>query len=55
VWGYFSVFGKGAVHEFSDSQFGHIFSVGSTRESARKHLVLAVLSLLALLVQKYEY
>ena len=42
VWGYFSVFGKGAVHEFADSQFGHIFSVGSTRESARKHLILAL-------------
>jgi len=42
VWGYFSVFGRGAVHEFADSQFGHIFSVGSTRESARKHLILAL-------------
>jgi acetyl-CoA carboxylase/biotin carboxylase 1 len=42
VWGYFSVSGRGAVHEFADSQFGHIFSVGSTRESARKHLILAL-------------
>ena len=42
VWGYFSVFGRGAVHEFADSQFGHIFSSGSTRESARKHLILAL-------------
>jgi len=42
VWGYFSVFGRGAVHEFADSQFGHIFSSGSTRESARKHLVIAL-------------
>jgi acetyl-CoA carboxylase/biotin carboxylase 1 len=42
VWGYFSVYGRGAVHEFADSQFGHIFSVGGTRESARKHLILAL-------------
>ena len=31
VWGYFSVFGRGAVHEFADSQFGHIFSVGRSK------------------------
>ena len=42
VWGYFSVFGRGAVHEFSDSQFGHIFASGMTRESARKHLIIAL-------------
>ena len=42
VWGYFSVFGRGAVHEFADSQFGHIFATGSTRESARKTLILAL-------------
>lgn len=42
VWGYFSVFGRGAVHEFADSQFGHIFSRGGSRESARKHLILAL-------------
>ena len=23
VWGYFSVFGRGAVHEFADSQAGN--------------------------------
>eukprot|EP00286_Rhodomonas_abbreviata_P020696 CAMPEP_0181292940 /NCGR_PEP_ID=MMETSP1101-20121128/2789_1 /TAXON_ID=46948 /ORGANISM="Rhodomonas abbreviata, Strain Caron Lab Isolate" /LENGTH=2575 /DNA_ID=CAMNT_0023397473 /DNA_START=176 /DNA_END=7903 /DNA_ORIENTATION=- len=42
VWGYFSVFGRGAVHEFADSQFGHIFATGGNRESARKHLLLAL-------------
>jgi biotin carboxylase len=42
VWGYFSVFGRGAVHEFADSQFGHVFASGATREAARRHLVLAL-------------
>jgi acetyl-CoA carboxylase / biotin carboxylase 1 len=30
------------VHEYADSQFGHIFAVGVTREDARKSLVLAL-------------
>lgn len=42
VWGYFSVSAKGLVHEFADSQFGHIFAVGATREIARKKMVLAL-------------
>ena len=42
VWGYFSVSSSGAVHEYSDSQFGHIFAYGETREIARKHLVIAL-------------
>ena len=31
VWGYFSVTNDGKVHEFADSQFGHIFAKGPTR------------------------
>ena len=35
VWGYFSVASNGRLHEFADSQFGHCFSWGETREQAR--------------------
>ena len=42
VWGYFSVGANGGIHEFADSQFGHIFASGPTREDARKQLVLAL-------------
>ena len=42
VWGYFSVGANGGIHEFADSQFGHLFAKGPTRESARKSLVLAL-------------
>ena len=42
VWGYFSVGANGGVHEFADSQFGHIFATGKTREQARKSLVIAL-------------
>lgn len=42
VWGYFSVQTPGAVHEFADSQFGHVFAIGATREHARKALILAL-------------
>ena len=42
VWGYFSVGPNGAVHEFADSQFGHIFATGPTREDARKALIMAL-------------
>mmetsp|Transcript_9843 Transcript_9843/g.16193 ORF Transcript_9843/g.16193 Transcript_9843/m.16193 type:complete len:2349 (-) Transcript_9843:1208-8254(-) len=42
VWGYFSVSGSGGIHEFSDSQFGHLFAWGETREYARKNLVCAL-------------
>eukprot|EP00965_Chrysotila_dentata_P134381 4443683-Pleurochrysis_carterae.AAC.2 len=38
VWGYFSVVADGGVHEFADSQFGHLFATGDTREEARKSL-----------------
>lgn len=42
VWGYFSVGANGGIHEFADSQFGHLFASGKTREEARKALVLAL-------------
>ena len=42
VWGYFSVGANGGVHEFADSQFGHIFATGKNREEARKSLVIAL-------------
>ncbi|KAI9011227.1 acetyl-CoA carboxylase [Gaertneriomyces semiglobifer] len=42
VWGYFSVNSSGGVHEFADSQFGHIFSYGETRQDSRKNLVMAL-------------
>jgi len=42
VWGYFSVDSSGSVHEFADSQFGHIFASGPDRESARRACVTAL-------------
>jgi len=42
VWGYFSISSAGGLHEFADSQFGHIFSHGETREDARENLVVAL-------------
>jgi len=42
VWGYFSVHATGGLHEFADSQFGHIFSHGKTREHARRSMVIAL-------------
>ena len=33
---------NGGIHEFADSQFGHLFASGPTREDARKSLVLAL-------------
>eukprot|EP00536_Pseudo-nitzschia_multiseries_P003372 jgi/Psemu1/318156/estExt_fgenesh1_pm.C_520003 len=42
VWGYFSVGPNGGIHEFADSQFGHLFAKGATREQARKNLILAL-------------
>lgn len=29
VWGYFSVGANGGIHEFADSQFGHLFATGN--------------------------
>jgi acetyl-CoA carboxylase/biotin carboxylase 1 len=42
VWGYFSMDSSGTVHEFADSQFGHLFASGTDREQARKNMVLAL-------------
>jgi acetyl-CoA carboxylase / biotin carboxylase 1 len=42
VWGYFSVDHTGLIHEFADSQFGHIFASGRDRESARRAMLAAL-------------
>ncbi|QRW03198.1 acetyl-CoA carboxylase [Ceratobasidium sp. AG-Ba] len=42
VWGYFSVGTAGGLHEYADSQFGHIFAYGADREEARKNMVVAL-------------
>jgi acetyl-CoA carboxylase/biotin carboxylase 1 len=42
TWGYFSIGANGGIHEFADSQFGHIFSKGPTREDARRALQIAL-------------
>ena len=41
-WGYFSIGAKGGIHEYADSQFGHIFAHGANREEARKALMLSL-------------
>ncbi|KRZ57740.1 Acetyl-CoA carboxylase [Trichinella nativa] len=42
AWGYFSVSTAGGLHEFADSQFGHCFSWGETRDDAIANMVLAL-------------
>ncbi|KZW01238.1 hypothetical protein EXIGLDRAFT_603199 [Exidia glandulosa HHB12029] len=42
VWGYFSVGSAGGLHEFADSQFGHIFAYGADRDNSRKNMVVAL-------------
>lgn len=42
VWGYFSVGAASSIHNFSDSQFGHIFAYGESRQASRKHMVVAL-------------
>ena len=42
VWGYFSVNAAGGLHEFADSQFGHIFAYGADRSESRKNMVVAL-------------
>jgi acetyl-CoA carboxylase/biotin carboxylase 1 len=42
VWGYFSMDSSGSIHEFADSQFGHLFANGTDREQARRNMVLAL-------------
>jgi acetyl-CoA carboxylase/biotin carboxylase 1 len=41
-WGYFSIGGTGGLHEFADSQFGHIFAFGTDRSDARNQMILAL-------------
>ncbi|KAF9266806.1 hypothetical protein L218DRAFT_1074678 [Marasmius fiardii PR-910] len=42
VWGYFSVNSAGGLHEFADSQFGHIFAYGQDRNESRKNMIIAL-------------
>lgn len=42
VWGYFSVGPAGGLHEYADSQFGHVFSFGEDRSQARANMALAL-------------
>mmetsp|Transcript_1644 Transcript_1644/g.3791 ORF Transcript_1644/g.3791 Transcript_1644/m.3791 type:complete len:2007 (+) Transcript_1644:63-6083(+) len=42
VWGYFSMDSSGSIHEFADSQFGHLFASGIDREQARRNMALAL-------------
>jgi len=42
VWGYFSVSADGGLHEFADSQFGHIFAYGHDRSQSRKNMIMAL-------------
>ena len=42
MWGYFSIDSSGLIHEFADSQLGHVFAWGPTREVARRNLVVAL-------------
>ncbi|KAK7060862.1 acetyl-coenzyme-A carboxylase [Paramarasmius palmivorus] len=42
VWGYFSVASAGGLHEFADSQFGHIFAYGADRGESRKNMIIAL-------------
>ncbi len=42
TWGYFSVAPGGGLHEFSDSQFGHVFAHAPNREQARQSMVMAL-------------
>ncbi|KAL9247543.1 hypothetical protein vseg_020966 [Gypsophila vaccaria] len=42
LWAYFSVKSGGGVHEFSDSQFGHVFAFGESRSSAIANMVLGL-------------
>ena len=42
VWGYFAYGPNGGIHEYADSQFGHVFAKGPDRESARKALILSL-------------
>ena len=42
VWGYFSVGNSGGLHEYADSQFGHVFAYGKTRIAAKNNMIVAL-------------
>ncbi|AQK42643.1 acetyl-coenzyme A carboxylase1 [Zea mays] len=42
VWAYFSVKSGGGIHEFADSQFGHVFAYGLSRPAAITNMSLAL-------------
>lgn len=42
VWAYFSIKSGGGIHEFSDSQFGHLFAFGETRQAAIANQILTL-------------
>uniref|UniRef100_A0AC35U7F3 Acetyl-CoA carboxylase n=1 Tax=Rhabditophanes sp. KR3021 TaxID=114890 RepID=A0AC35U7F3_9BILA len=42
AWGYFSISSNGQIHEFSDSQFGHIFAKGTSRKEAISNMLCAL-------------
>ncbi|XP_038715965.1 acetyl-CoA carboxylase 1-like [Tripterygium wilfordii] len=42
VWAYFSVKSGGGIHEFSDSQCGHVFAFGESRALAIANMVLGL-------------
>nr|ASZ00206.1 acetyl-CoA carboxylase 2 [Geranium incanum] len=42
VWAYFSVKSGGGIHEFSDSQYGHVFAFGESRTAAIANMVLGL-------------
>ncbi|CAI8603511.1 unnamed protein product [Vicia faba] len=42
VWAYFSVKSGGGIHEFSDSQFGHVLAFGESRALAIANMVLGL-------------
>ena len=42
VWGYFSIPPGGSVHEFADSQFGHLFAFGQNRQQAIERLIVTL-------------
>jgi biotin carboxyl carrier protein len=42
VWGYFSVSSGGGVHEFADSQIGHLFAWGPDRDTCRSTIILGL-------------
>ena len=52
VWGYFSVGVSGGLHEFADSQFGHCFAWGETRDRARGSVIYTSLLVNLILMPK---